>query len=159
MERDAIKGAPIHFAVACFIAALITGASWYVAFSTALTLKSNTIQAYKDRFGDLSSSQTDQLQKRLRATEVSYNAEKLAGQIDHFAKDWYYNVFSNETAKAVSERFDLKFHQRLQTAHNDLLSFGQRSDKLDRLMLAERSPANLHDVAELLRGLADGVHE
>ena len=53
-ERKVIKAAPIHFATACVASAIIFGIIWYMGFSVALGLKSNTIAAYKDRYGDLS---------------------------------------------------------------------------------------------------------
>src|SRR6266849_4591042 len=53
-ERRVIKGAPIHFSFACLIAVIILGLLWYAAFGTALSLQHSTIEAYKQKFGDIS---------------------------------------------------------------------------------------------------------
>jgi hypothetical protein len=53
-ERKVIKATPIHFITACLIAAIILGILWYSAFSIALGIQKSTVEAYKNRFGDLS---------------------------------------------------------------------------------------------------------
>jgi hypothetical protein len=54
-ERDMIKQFPIHFCSVCIIVTVIITVSLYSVFDLALHLKSNTIEAYKERFGDLTS--------------------------------------------------------------------------------------------------------
>jgi hypothetical protein len=88
-ERKVIKGAKMHFAVACLIAFILIGIFWYAAFSIALGVRRDTIQAYRERFGDLT-SQSDKSPQIVKTFQVLIytndpTAERLVPQATNAA--------------------------------------------------------------------------
>ena len=70
-ERKVIKKTPWHFWSACVFAFVSAGILWFLAFSTALAIKSSTVQAYRERYGDLSSSPADDISKLFRIDTIT----------------------------------------------------------------------------------------
>lgn len=75
-EWKVIKKIPIVFASLCALSLLAGTLICYGLFGSVLSLRSATIQAYKDRFGDLNSDQPKKLFQVLNYSKDP-NSEKL----------------------------------------------------------------------------------
>lgn len=82
-----IKAAPLHFACACLITAIMAGILWYATFSTALSLKTSTIEAYKERFDNFNSAlkENSSQSPQVMIYTTDPNAEKLIPQTTNAA--------------------------------------------------------------------------
>jgi hypothetical protein len=82
-EQKAIKDAPIHFTIACIVSVIIIGILWYLGFSTALSLQTHTIEAYKGRFETFNSAFKENPSQSLQVMIYTNdpNSEKLIPQM------------------------------------------------------------------------------
>src|SRR6266404_2765996 len=78
-EWGVIKKAPISFGIAWACGTVVSFLILYGMFGAALSVRSSTVQAYRDRFGDLTSAKSKQLFQIVSFTSDP-NTEKLTPQ-------------------------------------------------------------------------------